>query len=67
MMKTEKHGYQGMMAGEPVGSHSDKSQATDALKRACALFGVAKELKNHARGNYRARFSTQKQTKITMR
>lgn len=32
-------------AGEPVGSHSDKSQATDALKRACALFGVAKELK----------------------
>ena len=34
-------------AGEPVGlgNHADKSQATDALKRACALFGVAKELK----------------------
>lgn len=32
-------------AGEPVGNMSDKSQATDAFKRACALFGVAKELK----------------------
>lgn len=32
--------------GEPVGINGgDKSQATDALKRACALFGVAKELK----------------------
>lgn len=32
-------------AGEPVGKGSDKSHATDAMKRACALFGVAKELK----------------------
>lgn len=32
-------------AGEPVGNMSDKSQSTDAFKRACALFGVAKELK----------------------
>lgn len=31
--------------GEPIGEHSDKSQATDSLKRACALFGVARELK----------------------
>lgn len=31
--------------GEPIANGSDKSQATDALKRSCALFGVAAELK----------------------
>lgn len=33
-------------AGEAIGTFfSDKSQSTDAFKRACAMFGVARELK----------------------